>query len=181
MSDHKATEINTGRLRQIYDAYRKALLNRKYYGCQLGAYRRLNRTSDIVLAIATPGMVGAWAVWHTQTGQLLWGVIAGSVSLLAVVKPIFNWPKEIDRYSRLHAAHTVQFYTLKQLVDDIEIAGEITAAMEKLFNESRAQYTELAKDDDVPAKKRLANRCEKEVLREIPSDRLWIPKEGEPS
>src|SRR4051795_1366854 len=105
MHNREPLEVNAGRLRQIYDAYRSALLNRKYYGCQLDTYRKLNRTSDIVLAVATPGMVGAWAIWHTQTGQLLWGVIEGGVSLLAVVKPIFNWSKEIDRYSRLHAAH----------------------------------------------------------------------------
>src|SRR5216684_5298611 len=98
MADRKPAEVNNGRLRQIYDAYRSALLNRKYYGCQLDSYRKMNRASDIVLAIATPGMVGAWAIWHSQTGQLLWGVIASSVSLLAVVKPIFNWSKEIDRY-----------------------------------------------------------------------------------
>jgi hypothetical protein len=174
-------DVNRGRLTQIYDAYRSALLNRKYYGCQLDFYRKLNRTTDIVLAIATPGMVGGWAIWHTTTGQTLWAVIAGGVSLLAAVKPIFNWPKEIDRYSRLHAEHSVLFYTLKQLVEDIETSRAITPQMEKRFNEVRARHAQLSKDDDVKPHKRLAIRCEKEVLQEIPADRLWVPKEGEPS
>lgn len=169
------SDANLGRLTHIYDAYRSALLNRKYYGCQLDFYRKLNRVTDIALAIATPGMVGGWAIWHTTTGQTLWAVIAGGVSLLAAVKPIFNWPKEIDRYSRLHAEHTMQFFTFKQLVEDITITKAITPEMEKRFVDARARHAELSKDDDVKTSKRLALRCEKEVLKEIPADRLWVP------
>jgi hypothetical protein len=174
-------DVNIGQLTQIYDAYRSALLNRKYYGCQLDFYRKLNRATDIALAIATPSMVGGWAIWHTQTGQVLWAMIAAAVSLLAAVKPIFNWPRDIDRYSRLHAEHSVQFYTLKQLVEDIETSRTITPAMDKRFNEARTRHAQLSKDDDVKPSKRLATRCEKEVLREIPADRLWLPKEGDTS
>src|SRR5687768_761774 len=113
--------VNVDRLTQIYHAYRSALLNRKYYGCQLEFYRHLNRNVEITLAVVTPGTVGGWAIWHTSTGQQLWAVIASILAFIAVLKPILNWPKEIDRYSRLHAEHTMQFYTLKQLVEDIAI------------------------------------------------------------
>ena len=44
----------------------------------------------------------------------VWAVIAGCIAVVAVLKPILNWPKEIDRFSRLHAEHTVQYFTLKQ-------------------------------------------------------------------
>ncbi|HEX9407859.1 MAG TPA: hypothetical protein VF975_11120 [Thermoanaerobaculia bacterium] len=173
--------VNAGRLTQIYDAYRSALLNKKYYACQLDFYRKLNRSVEIILAIATPSTVGGWAIWHTQTGQTIWAVIAAIVALVAALKPVFDWPKDIDRYSRLHAEHTVQFYTLKQLVEDIEMHKTITPEMEKRFLDARDRHAQLSKDDDVKPSKRVARRCEREVKAEIPSDRLWIPNKGETS
>lgn len=175
------SEVNAGRLTQIYNAYRSALLNRKYYGCQLDFYRKLNRTVEVVLAVATPSTIGGWAIWHTQTGQAIWAVIASAVALVIALKPVFDWPKDIDRYSRLHAEHTVQYYTLKQLVEDIEMEKKITPEMEKRFLDARERHAQLSKDDDVRPHKSLALRCEREVRAEIPSDRLWMPKEGETS
>lgn len=173
------SEVNAGRLTQIYDAYRSALLNRKYYGCQLDFYRKLNRTVEIALAITTPSTIGGWAIWHGQTGQTIWAVIAAILALIVALKPVFDWPKEIDRYSRLHAEHTVQYYMFKQLVEDIAMEKRITPEMEKRFLDARDRHAQLSKDDDVKPSRRLASRCEREVLQEIPSDRLWVPKEGE--
>lgn len=175
------SEVNAPRLTQIYDAYRSALLNKKYYGCQLDFYRKLNRSVEIVLAIATPSTVGGWAIWHTHTGQTIWAVLAAVVALVAALKPVFDWPKDIDRYSRLHAEHTVQFYTLKQLVEDIAIEKKITPEMERRFLDTRERHAQLSRDDDVKPLKRLARRCEREVKAEIPADRLWVPNEGESS
>jgi hypothetical protein len=176
------SEVNTGRLKQIYNAYRNALLNRKYYGCQLDLYRKLNRTTDVILAIFTPTTaVAGWAVWKTETGATLWAWIAGGTAILALLKPFLDWPKDIDRYSRLHAEHTVLYYTFKQLVEDIETEEKITPDIEKRFLDARERYAQLSKDDDVKPRKRLARRCEQEVLREIPADRLWVPNKKETS
>jgi hypothetical protein len=134
---------------------------------------------EIVLAITTPTTIGGWALWHSRTGQTVWAVIASILALVVALKPVFDWPKEIDRYSRLHAEHTVQYYTLKQLVEDIEMEKKITPEMEKRFLDARDRHAQLSKDDDVRPNKRVASRCEREVLQEIPADRLWVPKEGE--
>jgi hypothetical protein len=169
--------INRRQLEQIYDAYRDALLNSKYYGCQLEFYRKLNRNVEIAQAVVTPGTVGGWAIWHSMTGQSLWAIIASGLAVVAVLKPIFNWPKEIDRFSRMHAEHSVQYHTLKQLVEDIATAETISPEMEKRFLAAREQHANLSREDDVRPVERLRRKCVRQVRKEIPASKLWLPKE----
>ena len=57
-------QVNAGRLTQMYDAYRSALLNKKYYGCQLEFYRKLNRTVDNTICSIAAKLLNCQASWR---------------------------------------------------------------------------------------------------------------------
>jgi membrane protein YdbS with pleckstrin-like domain len=77
-------------LEQVYDHYRDTLLNRKYYASRLTRVRRQSRAIEIALALAAPGAVVGWAIWHTAAGERVWSVVAAAIIVITVVKPLMN-------------------------------------------------------------------------------------------
>ena len=110
------TTVLRNQLKVIYDDYRTALLNRKYYGERLHKYRTINRTVEFVIAAgATGSSIAAWAIWGSETGQIAWASIAGASSLIAIGKPIVNITGDIERYTKLYAGYSTIFLQIKKL------------------------------------------------------------------
>ncbi len=76
------------RLIQIYDEYRTALLNGKYYARRLALYRNLDLWSEIVAALGTSSAIGSWALWKTTFGANGWTLLAGAAVIVSLLKPI---------------------------------------------------------------------------------------------
>src|SRR4051794_17444077 len=101
-------ESRRSELSHIYDAYRTALLNRKYYGLRLSSVRKLNFWSEVLIAIGatSSGGVAGLAVWGTITGQYVWLWISGIATVISVVKPACQFGKSIENYTKLYAGYT---------------------------------------------------------------------------
>lgn len=162
-------------LRRIYDSYRTALLNRKYYACRLTNYRQVNFWWECILAIGTSGTVAAWSVWSSGPGKTVWLVLGGTVTLLSVLKPIVGLPKSIERFSKLWTGHSRIYYDIEQVVSDIKAAHRVTPEMLEVLSDARKRHRELALDDDIKPIERLRRKFFEEVKKEIPRSSLWYP------
>ncbi|MCG8546012.1 MAG: hypothetical protein MJE12_17585 [Alphaproteobacteria bacterium] len=164
-------------LRQIYNQYRSALLNRKYYGHRLETAQQFNLGFECVIAIGATGSgIAGWALWKgTGIGELTWAFIAGAASLFAILKPILNVPKRVERMSKLWVAHSRQYNDLKRLVDKVRRMQNVDAEIERTFDEICSKTSELDSLDDPKPSKRLIKRYSAEVRREIPAHTLWMP------
>jgi hypothetical protein len=136
-------------LRYIYDSYRTALLNRKYYGYRLTRYQSFNSAMDIAIAIGATGSggVAGLAVWGTITGQYAWLWISGVATIVGVIKPILQLGVKIENYTKLFTGHGSIYLELKAV-------GGL--------------------DDPKPDKK-LIKQLQSQVNDEIPPDTLWTP------
>lgn len=162
-------------LRRIYDSFRTALLNRKYYASRLQRYRRVNFSWECILAIGTSGTVAAWSVWNEGLGKIVWAVLGGTVAVLSILKPIVGLPKSIERFSKLWTGHSRIYYDIEQVVSDIKATRRVTPEMLAVLSDARKRYRELALDDDVKPVERLRRKCFAEVKKEIPVSSLWYP------
>ncbi len=162
-------------LEQIYDHYRDTLLNRKYYALRLTRIRRQSRAIEIVLALAAPGAVGGWAIWHTPGGERVWSVVAAAVIIVTVMKPLMNWQAEVERQAGLYTEFTGLYLDMKNLVDQISVDEGVSAEAERKFRESSLHYGKIAKTEDPVIFEKLRRRCYEEVKREIPAGKLWMP------
>ncbi len=160
---------------QIYDLYRTALMNRMYYGVRLATYMKWNTGLESTLALGMSGAIGAWAIWRTSFGQYVWAAIAGVATLIAVLKPILQLPKAIERTSKLWVGHTDLYLDLQHIVSTIKVVGDVTKEMENSFHQAKERYRKLALDDDPQPKKRLQKECYDAVNQEIPPASLWVP------
>lgn len=162
-------------LLEIYDLYRTVLLNRKYYARRLDLTKKMNLWLEICLAVGTSGTIGAWAIWKTGYGQYIWIVIAGGAAILAVIKPIVQLSKGIERYSKLYVGYSDLFYDLQEVVGDIRKSRLFTKEMSNAVKNARNRIKKLALEDDPQPRQKLLVQCYNEVNREIPPERLWIP------
>lgn len=171
-----APSIDVDRLWQIYDAYRNALLNKKYYGCRLSNLRNWDQGIDIAIAIGTPtGALGSLAMWQSGLGHTLWTIVLALAALLAIIKPFLQLPRGIERLSKLYAGHTNLHQDLRRLVLRIEADKELAPEVWAQFRYSLEREKELGPEDDPKPKVRLVDNCEVEVNKELPMSKFWDP------
>jgi hypothetical protein len=161
-------------LNHLYDMYRTALLNRKYYGHRLVKCRAIARWTDIGLALAAASTVGAWAVWQTPLGQSAWQLIGALAVVLAVAKPFLNLPADTERYSRLFTSHGSIYSSLGRIVSDVERLHAFGPSAKLSYAAALERFDEVCKEDDPAPSRRLLKRCFDEVKKELPPSRFWV-------
>jgi len=162
-------------LDQIYRRLRETLASRKYYATRLTRLQRQSRTIEIVLALAAPGAVGGWAIWHTEAGERVWSLVAAVVVIVTVLRPLMNWQVEIERRTALHMEFTELFLDLELLVNQIASERGVSPETKNWYREWCLRYVKTAKNEDPVRSKRLQRRCREEAESEIPAEKLWIP------
>lgn len=95
--------------------------------------------------------------------------------MIAVLKPILQFSKEIERYSRLHIGYCGLYFDLKVLVEEVKLARSFTKEMIKEQKQTYDRHKNLSlqindKEDD-----KLVRKCMVEVNRQIPKESLWMP------
>lgn len=168
-------------LRWLYDSYRTALLNRKYYAHRLLVYQRWNLILELAVAVGTSGAIGAWAIWKQGVGRNAWAFLAGLAALIAVVKPIIQLPKRIERYSKLHVAYSELYQDIDRLVSEVKLEKLLTKEMCKSVRLAAERHYKLELEDDPKPVKHWVQRFYDEVNREIPASTLWMPIAAETS
>lgn len=162
-------------LNDLYDAYRTALLNRKYYGCRLDSFRTRNKCFEALIAVGTSSAIGAWAIWREGLGPTAWAILAGLATLLAVIKPFLGLAQGVERYTKLFVAHGDSFFDLDLLVKEARRSRHYTKDMDAAFRKTVDRSRQLAPEDDPRPDERLLRQCFEEVKKEIPANQLWLP------
>ena len=172
-----AADTTRTQLRYIYDSYRTAFLNRKYYGHRLTAFQGYNTATEILIAIGTAGSggVAGLAIWGSITGQYVWLWISGVATVLGVVKPILQIGKQIENYTKLYAGHSNVYLDLKAVVEDIEVSKGLPPKLADKYESIRKRIAELGGLDDPKPNKKLIITLQNQVNEEIPSEGLWVP------
>lgn len=175
----RSRPVNERWLLHVYDCYRNTLLSLRYSAARLTRVRRQSRTIEIVLALAAPGAVSGWAIWHTPAGGRVWELVAAAVVVLTVVKPFMNWQSEVERRTGIYMDFNALYFDLKHLVIQIEVERGVSPDVEKKFLESLVRYGKISGNEDPVRSERILRRCREEVEREIPAETLWIPSRDE--
>lgn len=163
------------KLQHLYNDYRDALYNKKYYGCRLDQCRKWNMGLEILLAVGTSSAIGGWAIFKEETGVKIWALLSALSTLIAVLKPIINVPEKIERYTKLYTGHGSVHFDLEQIVRKIQETKTLTAEMLAARDNAIARRKDLDPLDDLVPNKQFAERCYVEVNAEIPTNALWLP------
>ncbi len=142
---------------------------------KLVALRRKNLAADIIIALGASGTaISGWAVWSQPHLQYVWVTFAGSAAVVALIKPLLQWEKGLERYSKLYSGHASNYLVLKDLVSRIQAMRDLTPEMYGELEAVIAAHRELAKDDDPSPPDDELRELQDAVERQIPAKTLWL-------
>jgi hypothetical protein len=176
----KATQSSqadfAGQLEILYDHYRDACLNQKYYGHRYVHIERWNKGIEIAIAVGSATTtIGAWPLWQSGVGTVIWAGIAGISTILAVVKPFLNYPENMKRFGRLHVGYAEVTAELRETVNSVRINRSLSSEALTAHQRARRMLMKLAREDEPIADRKLIERLQAEVNKEIPASTLWLP------
>lgn len=106
----------------------------------------------------------------------MWLVLAGLVAIIAILKPILQLSKAVERYSKLLVGYTALYNELQGLVLEVKTRKTLTDEMWRCFRGQLSRLSKLDLEDDARPSQRLAHRCYEEVNNEIRPSELWMPE-----
>ena len=103
----------------VYDLYKTARLNVKYYAARLNSIERQNFFIELIIAIAAPtsAITGIWLL-KTDAGQELWKYVAGVAAFAAELKPVLKLPAKIKLMEQCLAGYRSLEYDVAPLCID---------------------------------------------------------------
>jgi hypothetical protein len=160
---------------QLYNFQRKAYFNQLIYAEKLSFWRRINFLIEMTLIVSSSGTVGAWALWHTRVGSIVWAFVAGTNVLLAVAKPMIGSAKRIERYSKLWSGYTETASEMDSAVAEMQRAHAITLGVEDARRRAERRFQQLAVEDDVMTSRRVKKRMFEATNKRFPISDMWLP------
>lgn len=165
----------------LYDEYRTARLNAKYYTCLLRRLIRRNFWVEWILAATAPtSAIAVLAVWEFPAGKAAWGLLATTAGVLAVYKPLGKLTDRIRQLEERVTKYRAIEFELKNIATEMRASGKYSASAQDQLREAVRKKEELALSYTDPSlDSALIRRCQDEVNKESPANRFYIPKEVE--
>lgn len=161
----------------VYDRFRSARLNVKYYSVRLHRLVCTSKAFDIILAITAPSsaFTGLF-LFDTKIGAVAWKWLIVVSAAIAVVKPILRLGDTISKFEKYLTGHRSCFLDLDNLKLEISQKRIYNKEMQSTFKDIQKKLKTLFEScPDLRENKRLKRRLTREVIREYPVDSFYIP------
>lgn len=161
----------------VYNLFRTARLNVKYYSVLATRARQMTVTMDAVLAVAAPGsaVAGIW-FWQTPLGEVAWHTLAALAALVAVLKPFLKLPESLQQYEKIVCGYRALEHDLSTLTITIRQDRAYGPAHRAQLEEAQRRKGHLVSEAPTGrVHNRLRKRCRTEVEKELPGETFYLP------
>lgn len=165
----------------VYDLYKTARLNVKYYAARLNSIERQNLFIELVIAIAAPtsAVTGIWLL-KTDAGQELWKYVAGVAAFAAVLKPFLKLPAKIKLMEQCLAGYRALEYDVEQIVNKIKTERVYSKPCRGMLDEAqRKKKVLVCNPPENNQDQKLIERLYTEVNKEFPFEAFYVPETSE--
>ena len=169
-------------LKSLYNDYRTALLNKKYYGCKLVYVQRWNLWLNVLIAVtAGGGGAGGFTEWMKSSAEaheeinIAWSLLSAGAGLVAVLKQYVHLDVKIENYSKLFTEYTKIASNFRVLVQRVQQYRAVPAEIVSRYDELAELFADLEARDDPKPSARLLDKMQMAVNSEVPPNQLWLP------
>ena len=160
----------------IYDEYRTARFNVRYYEYLLANLKRWNFWIELIIALSvSSGITFLW-IWSTSAGSIIWKIIITVAAVLSVIKPLVKLSDKIQLNTEVLTKWRALDADFQKLVISISQNKKYDKYIQSQFLKLMETKATIQEPPDAPNNK-LRDRCSKIVQQEIPEDRFFIPEE----
>jgi hypothetical protein len=161
----------------VYDLYRKARLNVKYYCARLHRLNRQNFWIEFfIAATASTSAIASLTIWNTREGIVAWKVLGGVAAILAVAKPLLKLPDRISRLEEVITGYRTLEHDMKRIEVSVRQRKSYDAALQERLGMALERMAPLeTRTVESSESKKVLRRCALEVDSELPAENFFIP------
>jgi hypothetical protein len=162
----------------VYDLYKTARLNVKYYATQLNKVERVNFIIELIIAISAPtsAVTGIWLL-KTDAGQEVWKYIAALAAFAAVLKPLLRLPHKIKNMEQSLSGYRALEYDVEQIVNKIKVERVYSKSSKAMLDDAQKKKKSLVcNPPENNQNKKLIEHLYSEVNQELPMESFFVPE-----
>jgi len=169
----------------IYDEFRTARLNKKYYIIRANQLNKINFWMEFIIAFsASSTVVGLW-FWQSALGGYAWKSLGLIVAILSIIKPMLKLSEKMTINAERVADYTNldhEFQKLTLLIrQNKKCDTDIQQQFIKIFDKKGdiiKKYGEIVKKyGGEKLNRKIILKCSDEVNCELPINKFYTPKE----
>lgn len=163
----------------VYDLFRTARLNVKYYSAKLHRAERAVFWMDLILLLTAPSssIAGLW-FWEYPLGKIMWQYLGAIAAFVAVMKPLLGLTKKIKVYEELRSGYRALEHDLYEIREMIVQKGKYDKQLQEEYKKAiKRKGILVGKECDSKEDKKLKLKCVEEVESELPVTVFYIPEE----
>jgi hypothetical protein len=160
-------------LNRLFNLYRLANLNARYYGCRAEQFERKSKGALVIAALfsalALALLLGADGDWVKP----LSAVLAGIVAVITGVTPFLGWTEKVRDVRNLRFAYSQLFGQIEFAITEIKRAGTLSPehiGMARMVHEG---FMRVEAMDELEPDQELINKEDAKVRAAFPPDYLW--------
>jgi len=162
----------------VYDEYRTARLNVRYYEKQLQRLKRNNFYIESIFAISTSSVVAGLWFWESVAGGYAWKIIVTIAAFLAVLRPLWKIPDKIEKNSEILYSYRMldhEFHKIKIKIEQYKEYGKQLRDEFMTLVDMKGNIARREPNQSIDQK--LRRECRQQVNNELPSNAFYIPED----
>lgn len=162
----------------VYDEFRTARLNVRYYEMQVSSLRRRNLLIELVLGLSvSSGVAGLW-LWETAVGGIIWKILVSVAAFLVVIKPLVRFSDQVQKKSNILMSWRLLDDGLRQFTISLKESGKYDNGIRNRFHALMENKSTIVKNEPTERMdEKLRTKCFHQVNQELPVDIFFIPEE----
>jgi len=161
-------------LRRLFDLYRLANLNARYYGCRAETFEKRNKGALIVTAAFS--MLALSLILAFPNDAIMRGFAAGFAGLAGLISgviPFFGWTDKVRELRNQHFAYSQIFGQIEFAIAEIRRTGTLLPEHIGMAKMAHEGYMRIEASDELEPDQKLINREDAKVRKAFPEDYLW--------
>jgi hypothetical protein len=160
-------------LNRLFQLYRLANLNARYYGRRAESFEFWSRLAAVVVALFSAGalalILGVDEKWAKNTAATL----AGLSAIITGVTPFLGWSEKIRDLRSLRFAYSQLFGQIEFIITEIKRAGSVSPEHIGFARMVHESYTRIEALDELDPKQKLIDEEDAKVRKAFPDNYLW--------
>ena len=173
--EHIAADPYYDELNRLFNLYRIANLNVRYYGCRAERFERWSKVTLVVPAIlSTLALALILGVDPKETwARTIAAIAAGMAAIISGTTPFFGLTEKIRDLRNLRFAYSQLFGQIEFAITEIKRAGVLSPEHIGLARMVHESFMRVEALDELEPDQKLIDKEDAKVRAAFPPDYLW--------
>ena len=160
-------------LTRLFNLYRLAELNRRYYGIRGEHFQRLQNGTLVFAAVLSAIALGLLLGVDYASVRFWAAGLAGISAVVTTAAQYLKWDEEARRFYFLHHSYGNLFTQIEMLIAEIRRSNEVTSEQIGASKSLHDGYGRIEVLDELDPDKKLISNIEADVNKAFPDDYIW--------